>query len=152
MKQLKKILALCVLAGVLMVPVFVGPLASADPTGAAISSVCDSITNGTGCTASGASPVTSIIRLVLITLSVLIGFVAVIMVIVNGFRFVTSGGDAGKVKAARSGIIYALIGLAVAALAQVMVHFVLHQVNNATNPPPKPSAATCKKHPKTAGC
>lgn len=58
-------------------------------------------------------------------LSYVTGIVAVIMIIVSGFKFVTANGDSGKVATARSTLIYALIGLGVAALAQFFVQFVL---------------------------
>lgn len=105
-------------------------------------SVCAALND---CNDQGAG-VGSILKLVLNVLSVLIGFVAVVMIIYNGFRFVASGGEASKVASARSGIVYALIGVAIAALAQIMVHFVIHQVDST------PSAAYCKAHPKDARC
>lgn len=58
-------------------------------------------------------------------LGILAGIVAVIMIVVSGLRFITSGGDAAKVSSAKNALAYALIGLAVAALAQMFVHIVL---------------------------
>lgn len=58
-------------------------------------------------------------------ISIIVGIVAVIMLIINGFRLVTSGGDSNTVSSARSGIIYALVGLIIVVLAQVIVKFVL---------------------------
>ena len=58
-------------------------------------------------------------------LSWIVGVAAVIMIIISGFRFVTSGGDANATKSARSGIIYAVVGLIVVLLAQALVWFVL---------------------------
>ena len=42
-------------------------------------------------------------------LSVLSGIVAVTMIIMGGFRFITSGGNPEKVKSARSALMYAII-------------------------------------------
>ena len=53
------------------------------------------------------------------------GITAVIMVIVGGFQYVTSGGDSGKVGSAKNTILYALIGIVIVALAQVIVKFVV---------------------------
>jgi hypothetical protein len=50
------------------------------------------------------------------------------MIIFGGFRFVTSGGDANATASARNTIIYAVIGLAVAAIAEVLVRFVIFNV------------------------
>jgi len=58
-------------------------------------------------------------------LSSLVGVAAIIMVIVGGFRYITSAGDSNRVSSAKSTILYALIGLVIAALAQVIVRFVL---------------------------
>lgn len=57
--------------------------------------------------------------------SAIVGVVAVIMIIVGGLRYITSGGDSGKVGTAKNTLIYAIIGLVVVALAQVIVHFVI---------------------------
>lgn len=62
--------------------------------------------------------------------SLVVGVIAVVMIIVGGLRYITSGGDANKVGAAKTTIIYALVGLVVVALAQLIVHFVLTQTNN----------------------
>lgn len=54
-----------------------------------------------------------------------IGVVAVVMVIYGGFRYVTSGGDSSGVTSAKNTILYAIIGLVVAALAYALINFVL---------------------------
>ncbi|MBI2592190.1 hypothetical protein HYW36_01815 [Candidatus Saccharibacteria bacterium] len=60
-------------------------------------------------------------------LSVVIGIVAVIMIMIGGFKYITSAGNQESVKTAKSAIIYALIGLIIVALAQVIVRFVLNK-------------------------
>jgi hypothetical protein len=60
--------------------------------------------------------------------SIIIGIVAVIMIIVAGLRYVTAGGDANSIGSAKNTLIYAVIGLIVAALAQIIVRFVLGEV------------------------
>lgn len=50
--------------------------------------------------------------------------VAVVMLIVGGFKYVTSGGDQNTVKSAKNTIQYAVIGLVVAILAYAIVRFV----------------------------
>lgn len=54
-----------------------------------------------------------------------LGAVAVIMIIIGGFRYVLSGGDSGSVTAAKNTILYAVIGLVVAILAYAIVNFVI---------------------------
>ena len=65
-------------------------------------------------------------------ISVIVGIVAVIMIIVGGFRYITSGGTPEKVTGAKNTILYGLIGLIIVALAQVIVRFVLKQVTSTT--------------------
>ena len=55
----------------------------------------------------------------------IVGAVAVIMIIIGGIRYSTSGGDAGSIKGAKDTILYAVIGLVVAILAYAIVNFVL---------------------------
>jgi cytochrome bd-type quinol oxidase subunit 2 len=61
-------------------------------------------------------------------LSVIVGIVAVIMIIIAGLRYVTSGGKQESVTSAKNTILYAIIGLVIVALAQIIVHFVLKNV------------------------
>ena len=57
-----------------------------------------------------------------------IGFVAVIMIIMGGVQYTTSAGDAGRVKKAKDTILYGIVGLVVALLAYAIVNFVLSGV------------------------
>lgn len=68
------------------------------------------------------------IRRIINILSAIVGVVAVIMIIVGGFRYITSGGNDTSVTGAKNTILYAIIGLVIVALAQVIVHFVLGKV------------------------
>lgn len=72
--------------------------------------------------------VTATIKKIINILSVIIGAIAVVMIIIGGFRYVTSAGSAEGTKAARQTIIYAIVGLVIVALAQIIVHFVLSSV------------------------
>ncbi len=57
--------------------------------------------------------------------SLIVGVIAVIMIIVGGLKYITSGGDSGNVSSAKNTIIYAIVGLIIVALAQFIVRFVL---------------------------
>jgi hypothetical protein len=74
--------------------------------------------------------VNNIIHRIVNLLSVLVGVVAVIMIIVGGLRYVTSGGSDSSVSAAKNTILYAVIGLVIVAMAQIVVHFVLSNLAN----------------------
>jgi hypothetical protein len=71
---------------------------------------------------------TGVVKKVISILSIVVGVTAVIFVIVGGFKFITSSGDASKAASARNTIIYAIVGLIVAILAQVIVSYVLVNV------------------------
>lgn len=59
----------------------------------------------------------------------LVGIIAVVFVIIGGFKYTTSQGDPGKVQQAKNTIMYALIGLAVTLLAFAITQFVLNALN-----------------------
>jgi cytochrome bd-type quinol oxidase subunit 2 len=59
--------------------------------------------------------------------SVVVGIVAVVMIIVGGFRYIISGGDSSNVTDAKNTILYAIVGLIIVAISQFLVRFVLGQ-------------------------
>jgi len=70
----------------------------------------------------------NIIRLVINIFSLIVGVIAVVMIIIGGLKYITSGGDSGNVTGAKNTILYAVVGLVVVALAQFIVRFVLDKV------------------------
>ena len=111
----------------------VGAVGFLHPTAAFAESAKDAVCSGvgavsgtTGCAnPNGSSSVNDIVATVVNVMSVLVGVTAVIMIIVGGFRYVTSGGDSGKTSGAKNTIVFALVGLVIVALAQTIVRFVL---------------------------
>jgi type IV secretion system pilin len=75
----------------------------------------------------GTDTLTSTISGIISVLSIVVGIAAVITIIVAGLKYVTSGGDSAKVGSAKSTLAYALVGVAIAALAQFLVHFALNR-------------------------
>jgi len=75
----------------------------------------------------GQSRINRIITQVINIFSVIVGAVAVVMIIIGGFRYVTSSGDSARVTAAKNTILYALIGLIIVALSQIIVRFILNR-------------------------
>lgn len=73
------------------------------------------------------NPIVGIIKSALQVLTYIIGSLAIILMVVSGIRLMTSG-DANAAASARSALLYSLIGIAVAALAEVIVAFVLDNV------------------------
>src|SRR4051812_11673489 len=83
------------------------------------------------CQASGTDATAQINNIVHTTvnlLSFIVGIVAVIMIMIGGFRYITSGGNDTSVTAAKNTILYAVIGLVVVALAQIIVRFTLSKL------------------------
>ncbi len=67
----------------------------------------------------------SMLYMIAQTIVWLVGILSVIMVIIGGFRYVISAGDSNAVQGAKNTIMYALIGVVVAAFSQIIVTFVL---------------------------
>ncbi len=57
-----------------------------------------------------------------------LGLVCVVVMIIGGINYMTSSGDAGKVKKAKDTILYGLIGLIVCVLAFALVNFVIANI------------------------
>jgi hypothetical protein len=76
--------------------------------------------------------VDSIVTKVINIFSWIVGVVSVIMIIYGGFRYITSGGNDTNVSAAKNTILYAIIGLVIVALAQIIVKFVIGKIDSAT--------------------
>lgn len=58
-------------------------------------------------------------------LGIVVGVAAVIVIIISGLRMVLSAGDSNAISAARRSLVFAIVGLVVAAAAQFLVAFVL---------------------------
>jgi hypothetical protein len=76
---------------------------------------------------SSGSQINSVLATAINIFSFIVGFAAVIMVIVGGFKYITSAGDSASTSSAKNTILYAVIGLVIVAMAQVIVRFVLDQ-------------------------
>jgi hypothetical protein len=56
------------------------------------------------------------------------GAFAFLMIIVSGLRYILSAGSPDKVSKAKNGIIYALVGLVIAVMAEAIVAFVVKRL------------------------
>ncbi len=104
-------------------PAFAAPSASE-------AAVCDGVgasSGSSGCSTGGKS-LDNVIKFVINLLSLIGGLAAVIMIIVGGLKYITSSGDPTNINSAKNTILYAIIGLVVIALAQIIVKFVLKKV------------------------
>lgn len=136
MKLLRIITAHIVLAGALLFPAFVlVPVASASApytVASAASDACEGIAlTGGACSKDGTgsqAQISNVVKTIINVLSAIVGVAAVVMIIVSGFKYITSNGDASNITSAKHTIIYAIVGLVIVALAQVIVRFVLEKV------------------------
>ena len=55
----------------------------------------------------------------------ILGLVCVVVMIIGGINYMTSAGDAGKVKKGKDTILYGLIGLVICVLAFALVNWVI---------------------------
>lgn len=96
----------------------------AGPSKTEICEGVSAVSGQSGCTG-GTTDINRIIGIVLNLMSVVIGIIAVVMIMIGGFKYITAGGDSGNITSAKHTILYAVIGLIVVAMAQFIVQFVL---------------------------
>ncbi len=60
--------------------------------------------------------------------SIFVGVASVIMIVVGGLKYVLSSGDPNNTTSARNTVIYAIVGLVVAVMAQVIIAFVINKL------------------------
>jgi uncharacterized membrane protein len=118
MKTIKQlILAIGIIAGLSLAS---APLANA-------ANIFDNVCSGSNtalCQNKNDNVQSQIATIVNVLLYVL-GAVSVIVIIIAGIMYVTSGGDAAAVTKAKNTLMYAIVGLIVAVLAYAIVNFVV---------------------------
>jgi hypothetical protein len=76
----------------------------------------------------GTNPVIRILKAAINVVSYIAGIAAIIGIIASGLRLILAGGDANAAASARTGLTYSLVGIAIVAIAQIIVAFVLNRV------------------------
>jgi len=134
MKKLLKTFVITIVTSLpLLAPVLAPPIVTYAASGIQ-NNVCTGSSlsfTGTTCstTTTGAQGgINRIVKLIVNLFSVVVGIIAVIFIIIGGIKYVTSGGEANNITAAKNTIMYAIVGLVVVALAQLIVRFVLGRV------------------------
>lgn len=61
-------------------------------------------------------------------ISVVVGIASVIVLVISGLKYVTSGGDSGSISSAKRTMIYALVGLIVVAVSRALISGVLNRL------------------------
>jgi len=68
-------------------------------------------------------------RQVINVLTLIVGIISVIMIIIGGLRYITSGGDSNNVTGAKNTILYAIVGIVIVVAAQAIVSFILNRLS-----------------------
>jgi hypothetical protein len=129
---MKKLLLLASVYLTVLVSFVAMPLAASPVFADAQSDICNGIGatgGGTNCATSSGPTLGGIIAAAINILSVIVGIAAIVMIMIGGFRYITSGGDSGKIAGAKDAIVYALVGIIIVAFAQAIVKFVLNKVS-----------------------
>lgn len=77
------------------------------------------------CIQGGSITVEKSIKIIVNILTFIIGLGSVLVIVLAGFRMVTSNGDSNQVAQSRKAIIYAVVGIVVATAAYAIVNFIL---------------------------
>jgi hypothetical protein len=138
LKAIRKLLMIGSMSALFLTPLALPATVSADAilTGSnhlACGANGNLVDNNNACTVTGNAlgTVNNIIVTAINIFSVVVGIVCVVMIIIGGLKYVTSNGDAGNVSGAKNTILYALVGLVIVALAQLIVKFVIQKTAQA---------------------
>lgn len=99
--------------------------ASLIPAGHVFASAKDDILTSVNSTDPGGPTVDNALAAAINVFGLIIGFAAVIMMMLGGYKYITSSGDANKAAQAKSTILYALIGAALVITSQLLLRFVI---------------------------
>lgn len=80
--------------------------------------------------ATGATDIAGVIQKIVGFLLGFVGGLSVLMIVIAGIMYITSGGDEGRVDTAKKWLTYAIIGLVVALLGWVIVKTVIGGLNS----------------------
>jgi hypothetical protein len=120
MKQVKLLfLALAMSLGLVAIPAAL-PVYAVE-----VFEACDDIENSAVCDSSDDDELPSMAMIIVNTMLFVLGLAAVVMIVIGGIYYATSGGDAAKVKTGKETILYSVVGLIIALLAFSIVNFVI---------------------------
>ncbi len=105
--------------------VYAGGTPTPAPAAGGGNSAINDIRNGAVVADPGGSTINNAVQTGVTLFSWLVGVVAVLMIIFGGYKYITGAGDTNKYAEARKTIIYALVGLVLVAVSQVIVRIVI---------------------------
>ena len=123
-----------------MLAIFIPAITMLSPVYADCKSVCDTdcnvpqaVKDAAGCDGASTQAIDSVVINIINAIIGMLGLVAVIFIVIGGVGYMTSSGDAGKVKKAKDTILYACIGLAVCALSFAIANFAINAINESNS-------------------
>ena len=136
-KLMKKVLVL-VMALFILTPVFAFSMPALAQTGTGGADVWGNNANGggannfTGTTGLGTADLRTTIANIIKLVIGFLGIIAVVIILIGGFKWMTAGGSEDKVGEAKKLIIAGIIGLVIILLAFAIATFVLNSLNTVT--------------------
>ena len=129
---MKKLFAI-LFASICILAFSVAPAMAAEPYEDTSDDICASLSPDlpnyeTLCGGKGEAELMENVRNILNAVYFWVAIITVIVIIIGGVKYMTSQGDAGKVKSAKDTIMYAIIGLIVTLLAFAITNFILGAV------------------------
>ena len=105
---------------------------SADDTICNNPHVANDIKAGLGCPGTSVEEPEHAVGRIVSTIVAILGLVAIIVIIYGGVQYMTSAGDASKIKKAKDTILYAAIGLIICVLAFAITQFVIGSITGSS--------------------
>lgn len=135
-KAIKILVAVCTMLGLgaaLVTPTYADP----SKTICNMEGVSDEVRAAAGCGGAdeAAGSFGAAIGNIITAIVSILGVIAVIVIVIGGVNYMTSGGDSTKLKKAKDTILYACIGLAICALAFAITQFAIGAINDPTTTP-----------------
>jgi hypothetical protein len=123
-KTIKQFLIIAILAAVPVL--YLSPAVSAQSKADVCKGV-DAAANAANACADGGQ-LNRLITNAITLLSYVVGIVAVVMIIVAGFKYITASGDSNNIASAKNTLIFAIVGLVIAASARIIIGFVASRI------------------------
>ena len=129
LKLLALSVAIATSIGLVATPAYADNTSNTTSTGSGCSSAKECISSGVNSVGNtgGSADIGAIIKTVVNVLLFVLGAISVIMIVVGGFKYVTSQGESSSLSSAKNTILYSVVGLVIAICAYGIVNFVLTQ-------------------------
>lgn len=129
-----KVVALLTMASIIAVPAALAVSASDVLSTPTCNTVKQAGDNLSGCTTSepGLEQNGGLVTQIVNTILFAAGIVALVFILVSGFRYITATGDSARIQGAKDTLLYAIIGLIITIVAVPIADFVIAHVAGAS--------------------